>query len=78
MMMTSAGKESSMVAKRKMVLTWTWHPRPLNTAVANSALVDGYQVRYGCDIALPGTGLPAGFTVYGCGKSQCDRQWRIT
>ncbi len=24
---------------KKFVLTWTWHPRPLNTAVANSALL---------------------------------------
>ena len=27
------------VRKKKFVLTWTWHPRPLNTAVANSALL---------------------------------------
>lgn len=27
------------IAKKKFVLTWTWHKRPLNTAVANSALL---------------------------------------
>ena len=38
------------VAKRKMVLTWTWHPRPLNTAVANSALLMG--TKFGMDVTL--------------------------
>lgn len=27
------------VARKKFLLTWTYHPRPLNTAVANSALL---------------------------------------
>jgi N-acetylornithine carbamoyltransferase len=35
---------------RKYVLTWTWHPRPLNTAVANSALQ--IATRYGMDVTL--------------------------
>jgi N-acetylornithine carbamoyltransferase len=38
------------VQKRKMVLTWTWHPRPLNTAVANSALL--IATRFGMDVTL--------------------------
>lgn len=38
------------VAGRRMVLTWTWHPRPLNTAVANSALLIG--TRFGMDVTL--------------------------
>lgn len=38
------------VAGRKMLLTWTWHPRPLNTAVANSALLIG--TRFGLDVTL--------------------------
>ncbi|KAA9130440.1 N-acetylornithine carbamoyltransferase [Marinihelvus fidelis] len=38
------------IAGRKMVLTWTWHPRPLNTAVANSALLIG--TRFGADVTL--------------------------
>ena len=33
-----------------MVLTWTWHPRPLNTAVANSALMIG--TKFGMDVTL--------------------------
>ena len=38
------------VAKKKMVLTWTWHPKPLNTAVANSALLIG--TKFGLDVTL--------------------------
>lgn len=35
---------------RKFVLTWTYHPRPLNTAVANSALL--IATRFGMDVTL--------------------------
>ncbi len=35
---------------RKYVLTWTWHPKPLNTAVANSALQ--IATRFGMDVTL--------------------------
>jgi N-acetylornithine carbamoyltransferase len=35
---------------RKYVLTWTYHPRPLNTAVANSALL--IATRLGFDVTL--------------------------
>ncbi|HET7930807.1 MAG TPA: N-acetylornithine carbamoyltransferase [Rhodanobacteraceae bacterium] len=35
---------------RKYVLTWTWHPKPLNTAVANSALL--IATRMGMDVTL--------------------------
>ncbi|MGA8277410.1 MAG: N-acetylornithine carbamoyltransferase [Rhodanobacteraceae bacterium] len=35
---------------RRYVLTWTWHPRPLNSAVANSALL--IATRYGMDVTL--------------------------
>lgn len=38
------------LAKRKMVLTWTWHPKPLNTAVANSALM--IATKFGMDVTL--------------------------
>ncbi len=38
------------VAGRKMVVTWTWHPRPLNTAVANSAILIG--TKFGMDVTL--------------------------
>ena len=38
------------VQKKKFVLTWTWHPRPLNTAVANSALL--IATRFGMDVTL--------------------------
>ncbi len=35
---------------RKYVLTWTYHPRPLNTAVANSALQ--IATRFGMDVTM--------------------------
>ncbi|TAM95454.1 MAG: N-acetylornithine carbamoyltransferase, partial [Rhodanobacteraceae bacterium] len=35
---------------KKYVLTWTYHPRPLNTAVANSALL--IATRMGMDVTL--------------------------
>ncbi len=35
---------------KKFVLTWTFHPRPLNTAVANSALL--IATRFGMDVTL--------------------------
>jgi len=38
------------VRKRKFLLTWTWHPRPLNTAVANSALL--ISTKFGMDVTL--------------------------
>jgi N-acetylornithine carbamoyltransferase len=38
------------VRGRKFVLTWTWHPRPLNTAVANSALL--IATKFGMDVTL--------------------------
>jgi N-acetylornithine carbamoyltransferase len=38
------------LAGRKYLLTWTWHPRPLNTAVANSALL--IATKFGMDVTL--------------------------
>jgi len=35
---------------KKFVLTWTFHPRPLNTAVANSALL--IATKFGMDVTL--------------------------
>ncbi|MBM4283268.1 MAG: N-acetylornithine carbamoyltransferase [Deltaproteobacteria bacterium] len=35
---------------KKFVLTWTYHPKPLNTAVANSALV--IAAKFGFDVTL--------------------------
>ena len=35
---------------KKLCLTWTYHPRPLNTAVANSALV--IAAKFGMDVTL--------------------------
>ena len=49
-MMLTLKERLGNIAKRKMVLTWTWHPRPLNTAVANSALLIG--TKFGMDVTL--------------------------
>jgi N-acetylornithine carbamoyltransferase len=38
------------VTNRKLLVTWTWHPRPLNTAVANSAILIG--TKFGMDVTL--------------------------
>ncbi|HMB60530.1 MAG TPA: N-acetylornithine carbamoyltransferase [Xanthomonadales bacterium] len=38
------------VAGRKMLITWTWHPKPLNTAVANSALL--IASKFGMNVTL--------------------------
>jgi N-acetylornithine carbamoyltransferase len=49
-MMMALQERIGSVANKKMVLTWTWHPRPLNTAVANSALMMG--TKFGMDVTL--------------------------
>ena len=46
---TGAGPGQALRGK-KYVLTWTYHPKPLNTAVANSALQ--IATRYGMDVTL--------------------------
>ena len=38
------------VRGKKFLLTWTWHPKPLNTAVANSALL--IATKFGMDVTL--------------------------
>lgn len=49
-MMMALQERIGPVANKKMLLTWTWHPRPLNTAVANSALLMG--TKFGMDVTL--------------------------
>jgi N-acetylornithine carbamoyltransferase len=46
----SGSNPGQVLRGRKYVLTWTYHPRPLNTAVANSALQ--IATRYGMDVTL--------------------------
>jgi len=41
---------SQLLRGKKYVLTWTYHPKPLNTAVANSALT--IATRMGMDVTL--------------------------
>lgn len=40
----------NVLRAKKYVLTWTWHPKPLNTAVANSAMT--IATRMGMDVTL--------------------------
>ena len=49
-LMLTLKEQLGEVCKRKFVLTWTWHPRPLNTAVANSALL--IASKFGMDVTL--------------------------
>jgi N-acetylornithine carbamoyltransferase len=49
-MMQTLHEHLGTVRRKKLVLTWTWHPRPLNTAVANSALL--VATRFGMDVTL--------------------------
>lgn len=49
-MMMALKERIGEVQNKKMVLTWTWHPRPLNTAVANSGLLMG--TKFGMDVTL--------------------------
>ncbi|MBS0212689.1 MAG: N-acetylornithine carbamoyltransferase [Proteobacteria bacterium] len=47
---THAADPVQALRGKKYVLTWTYHPKPLNTAVANSALT--IATRYGMDVTL--------------------------
>jgi N-acetylornithine carbamoyltransferase len=49
-LMLTLKEKLGAVKKRKFLLTWTWHPRPLNTAVANSALL--IASKFGMDVTL--------------------------
>ncbi|MFU8831515.1 MAG: N-acetylornithine carbamoyltransferase, partial [Wenzhouxiangella sp.] len=58
--------------RKKFVLTWTWHPRPLNTAVANSALL--IASKFGMDITLlvPSEAYLLDDQFMDAGRSQAD------
>jgi len=49
-MMQTLHEHLGEVKGKKFLLTWTWHPRPLNTAVANSALL--ISTKFGMDVTL--------------------------
>lgn len=49
LMQTLQERKGDMQGK-KFVLTWTYHPRPLNTAVANSAVM--IATKFGMDVTL--------------------------
>ena len=55
---------------KKYVLTWTYHPKPLNTAVANSALTIATRYRHGRDAAVPDAGVRARRALHGLGATQ--------
>ena len=54
--------------RKKYVLTWTYHPKPLNTAVANSALTDRHAHGHGRDAAVPDAGLHPRRALHGLGR----------
>lgn len=49
-LMMTLREKLGTVKKKKILVTWTWHPRPLNTAVANSALL--ISSKFGMDVTL--------------------------
>jgi N-acetylornithine carbamoyltransferase len=49
-LMMTLHEKLGTVEKKKMLITWTWHPKPLNTAVANSALL--ISSKFGMDVTL--------------------------
>lgn len=49
-MMMALQERMGAVDGKKFVLTWTYHPKPLNTAVANSALM--MAAKFGMDVTL--------------------------
>jgi N-acetylornithine carbamoyltransferase len=49
-MMQTLQEHLGEVKNKKFLLTWTWHPKPLNTAVANSALL--MASKFGMDVTL--------------------------
>ena len=61
---------------KKFVLTWTYHPKPLNTAVANSGLMIG--AKFGADVTLlcptPEYELDPRFMA--AAKADCEAQGR--
>lgn len=50
MMLTIQERMGQSLSGKKFLLTWTWHPKPLNTAVANSALL--MATKFGMDVTL--------------------------
>ena len=49
-LMMTMKKHLGKVENKKFLLTWTYHPKPLNTAVANSAL--SIASKFGMDVTL--------------------------
>ena len=49
-MMLTLQEKLGQEKRPKFLLTWTYHPKPLNTAVANSALL--MATKFGCDVTL--------------------------
>jgi N-acetylornithine carbamoyltransferase len=49
-MMMTLREKLGEVRRKKFLLTWTFHPKPLNTAVANSALL--MATKFGMDVTV--------------------------
>ncbi|HHL31824.1 MAG TPA: N-acetylornithine carbamoyltransferase [Oceanospirillales bacterium] len=49
-LMMTIKKHLGVIERKKFLLTWTYHPKPLNTAVANSAI--SIASKFGMDVTL--------------------------
>ncbi len=52
-MMMTIKETLGKTQNKKFLLTWTWHPKPLNTAVANTALVAAAQMGFDVELLVP-------------------------
>lgn len=61
---------------KKFLLTWTYHPKPLNTAVANSALLIASAFGFDVTLLTPAPEYTLDERYMTLGKNNCERQGR--
>ncbi len=71
-LMMTIKQHFKVVKRKKFLLTWTYHPKPLNTAVANSALL--ISSKFGMDVTLlcPNENYLLDEKYLTAAKAQCD------
>ena len=76
LMLTLQERLNGQVDGKKMLLTWSYHPRPLNTAVANSALL--IASKFGMDVTLlcPSDAYLLDQRYLAAAQRQCDHHGR--
>ncbi len=60
--------------KKKFVLTWTYHPKPLNTAVANSGLIIAAKFGFNVTLLCPTPEYALDSRYMQAAKSACESQ----